>query len=126
MTSKAENTTAWSDPTALNDPAHMAFLMGSIGKIHIARTSSPYKPAPRKPHDLNQSQKESLDQLKVWCPELLEGFTARELKKAFHRAALILHPDQGGTVADFLSLKGHYLNLQLVFLSKQNINIEQF
>lgn len=119
MEQTTEETPLYNEASLFQDPAHLAFLMGHIGKKTFKGTiRSPYKPTPRKPHILDESQTKSFGFLKEWAQELPEGFTFRELKAAFRKAALRLHPDQGGNCGDFLSLKGHYLNLQSIFLSK--------
>lgn len=98
------------------DPAHLAYLLGTIERktAHLPRG---HYPAPRvrpqrKPHAFSSEQRLSFDYLKNLIQDLSEGFTASELKRAFRQAALQTHPDQGGSVHSFMTLKGHYETLQ--------------
>ncbi|WP_295904410.1 J domain-containing protein [uncultured Bdellovibrio sp.] len=98
------------------DPLHLAYLLGQINRLEFQTPRGQY-PAPkvrpqRKPHALSASQRLSYEFLKTWIHDLSEGFTASELKKAFRQTAMILHPDQGGNVQQFLELKDHYENLR--------------
>ncbi|HEY1079340.1 MAG TPA: J domain-containing protein [Bdellovibrio sp.] len=110
------------EATILNaDPAHLAYLLGQIGRFEPSAPRGHY-PAPRvrperKPHVFSSEQRQSFEFLKTWIQDLSEGFTATELKKAFRQAALRLHPDQGGSPEQFVSLKGHYETLQSVLPS---------
>lgn len=107
------------EETLLNaDPAHLAYLLGQIGRYE-SRTPRGHYPAPRvrpqrKPHTFSSEQREAFEFLKMWIHDLSEGFTAAELRKAFRQAALRLHPDQGGSPEEFVSLKSHYETLQTV------------
>ena len=107
------------EETILNaDPAHLAYLLGQIGRFE-SRAPRGHYPAPRvrpqrKAHSFSSEQRQSFEFLKTWIQDLSEGFTASELKKAFRQAALRLHPDQGGSPEQFVSLKGHYEILQTV------------
>ncbi|UOF02578.1 J domain-containing protein [Bdellovibrio reynosensis] len=114
-----ENTSSSSakmtDPS-LNDPAHMAYLLGKIGRLELQTPRGQY-PAPkvrpqRKPHSFNHSQRQAYEFMKSWIHDLNEGFTANELKKAFRQAAIILHPDHGGNTEQFIDLKAHYETLK--------------
>lgn len=97
--------------TPNTDPAHMAYLMGQLGRFEFRGTKANY-PAPkikpvRRAHNFSPEQKISFDFLKKIHQDLPEGFTAHELKKAFRKAALILHPDRGGTPEQFIALQTH-------------------
>lgn len=93
------------------DPMNLAFLMGQIHRSTLTIGRGKY-PAPkvrpqRKPHNLSNLQQQSFAFVKKWIHDFSEAFTEGELKKAYRQAALILHPDQGGNVQDFLELKKH-------------------
>lgn len=107
------------------DPAHLAFLLGTVRVSQRVRPSTkasrpseekPFHspPRPRTPaHALDEAQQKSLG----WFAEngeLLEGnFTAAELKKAFRRLALRFHPDRpGGTAHRFQVLRQHESTLR--------------
>ncbi|WII71443.1 J domain-containing protein [Bdellovibrio sp. 22V] len=101
-----------------SDPAHLAYLLGQIGRVEL-QTPRGHYPAPkvrpqRKPHSFSPSQRQAYEFMKSWIHDLSEGFTATELKKAFRQAALILHPDHGGNAQDFVNLKHQYEVLQSV------------
>lgn len=104
-----------------SDPAHLAYLMSQVGKFHFNSPRGQYprppvRPAkPRPAHNLSSSQKLSFEFLKTYIHDLSEGFTATELKKAFRQTALALHPDHGGTPAQFIELKTHYESLTTIF-----------
>jgi hypothetical protein len=100
------------------DPIHMAFLLGNVQKrmTQCSRGSYPQsivRPQ-RKPHVLTATQRHSYEFLKSWVRDLSEGFSSVELKKAFRRAAKILHPDSGGNAILFMDLKAHYECLRSV------------
>jgi hypothetical protein len=117
-------------------PANLAFLMGKISKTQIKKTfqSSPYKtyykaPPPPRPEKLqtqnvrilNPKQREAL---KVFLNNgftLGEEFTVQELKQAFRKTALKVHPDMnGGSSAPFIELKNAFESLSLIFRNSQN------
>ena len=105
-----------------SDPAHMAFLIGQIGRFDIRATKNNY-PRPmarpqRKAHVLSASEALSFEYLKVHNLDLSPAFTEAELKKAFRHSAFILHPDQGGSTEQFVELKAHYENLKPVLARK--------
>lgn len=103
------------------DPAHLAYLLGNIHRMEFAKARGQY-PAPkvrpqRKPHNMTNEQRLSYEFLKTWVHDFSEGFTGTELKKAFRQAAIILHPDQGGTPEKFMELKVHYESLRGLLFS---------
>lgn len=110
------------------DPAHLAFLLGTVRVTRSARpTTRTFARAERKPsarpvrvsgpaHVLDEAQQNSL----AWFlenGELLErDFTETELKKAYRRLALRFHPDRpGGTAQRFRALRGHESALRRLF-----------
>lgn len=108
-----------SEASILNsDPAHLAYLLGQQRRMEFAGPRGHYPAAAtrpqRKPHTFSEAQRESFEFLKNCIKELSEGFTANELKKAFRSAAMILHPDKGGSTDQFLALKKHYEQLRMV------------
>ena len=101
------------------DPAHMAYLIGQL-EVFKMRGKKQHYPAPkerpqRKPHSFSPLQKQAFTFIKGWIHDLPEGFTANELKRAYRQAALLLHPDRGGSAHDFIELKTQYENLKTVF-----------
>lgn len=108
------------------DPAHLAFLLGTI-PVHRFRTPPPRPasprakspptppPRPRRPdHVLTERQKTATLWFAAQDEVLPSDFTADELKKAFRALARRLHPDTGGTAASFLELKAHHAALKAV------------
>jgi len=108
--------------TTHSDPSHLAYQLGHVGRFEFssgrgqyATAKAPGKTAPRKAHCFSPAQRLSFDFLKTWIHDLSEGYTPVELKKAFRQAALILHPDQGGSASQFLELKAHFEVLKTVW-----------
>lgn len=113
--STAETTPA-SRPQSLDgqgiEPAHLAFLIGRIGR-HEGLARGKYRvpqrpPPPPKPHALTERQREAMDFFRAHGFSLGESFSRPELKAAFRRAALKMHPDRGGLASDFVQLREHY------------------
>lgn len=122
-------------------PAHMAFLLGELPVFRFAKAPSlrhrqsqshgpspkrkeprlaqAVRAAPRPPgpaHPLNENQKVAKDWFAQHGESLLEDFTVNELKAAFRRLALRLHPDaQRGSTTLFIDLKHHRQQLDFVF-----------
>lgn len=110
----SQTRTAGNDETRGTDPAHLAFLIGQINRMQTARpTKSPYKPSisPRKTHELTLLQQEAFSFFLQHQPDLSDAFTRNEIKSAFRKIALVLHPDQGGTALAFMQLREHYKTL---------------
>lgn len=103
-------------------PSGMAWLMGQLEpkapSTIRARSAYGVRPKPRRPHIFDATQTESFNFLKNYVSDLDFGFSPRELKSAYRKAALILHPDQGGTAEEFRLLKGHFERLRGVFHPK--------
>ena len=99
-----------------SDPAHLAYLMGHTARLTPGPPTKTYpRPAVRpvrKPHHFNPAQTLSFNFMKSWVNSLNDNYSEMELKKAFRQAALILHPDKGGSTQLFWELKGHYEILQ--------------
>lgn len=114
--------------SATLDPAHLAFL---LGKIEIRRFRKP-APMPRKaaprprprvagtPHLLTERQKSAVQWFADRGERLEADFTAPELKKAFRRLALRVHPDvAGGSAAEFMELQRASAELRSIFSKAQ-------
>jgi len=103
-------------------PSGMAWLMGQVESATPsavrARRAYGVRPKPRRPHSFDATQTEAFHFLKNYVPELDLGFSPRELKSAYRKAALILHPDQGGTATKFRELHRHFECLRGVFHKK--------
>lgn len=102
------------------DPAHLAYLMGTVSPLNSGFQHRRYQappPPPRKAHVLTESQKSAVEWFRTQGETLVEGFNSKELKTAFRRLALKMHPDSGGNVspADFLTLMKHHQVLGSVF-----------
>lgn len=113
--------------TTLNstDPAHLAFLMGQLGRV---TPSAPRKTYPRpsvrpvrKSHEFTPAQSQAFNFLKSWVDALNDNYNDIELKKAFRTAALILHPDKGGSTELFWELKTHHETLKQVLQKQPSI-----
>jgi hypothetical protein len=99
------------------DPSHLAYLMGQVGRVSFASSRQYPRPATRpqrKPHTLTPAQAQAFAALQSWIFDLSPAFTEGELKKAFRQAAHILHPDHGGQAEQFMELKSHYETLKAV------------
>jgi hypothetical protein len=121
--------------TADQDPAHLAFLMGTLNKTAFTAPITKVYPAPPKapkpppkPHALTVSQQAAYEFFLKYSTEfaletgveLGPAFTQKELKNAFRRLALRLHPDMNkGACGPFISLKTHYEELEQLFDTTQ-------
>lgn len=120
--SDASNSPLYGD----NSPANLAFLIGEIGNIRFsaAKNTSQLKSyltkksPPPPAHKMNEQQLESFLFVYTWAGNLKDSFTLTDLKLAFRRAALKLHPDQGGCDQNFINLREHIKNLECVLLKK--------
>lgn len=103
-------------------PSGMAWLMGNIQSAapSASRARHVYgvKVKPRPAHRFDATQTQSFDFLKSYVSELENCFSPRELKTAYRKAAMILHPDQGGTNEKFRDLHRHFENLRRIFHAK--------
>jgi hypothetical protein len=107
-------------------PVGMAWLMGNVDSRvstftpNTSRARSAYgvRVKPRAPHKFDATQTQSFEFLKTYVSELDFGFSPRELKSAYRKAAMILHPDQGGTNEKFRDLHRHFENLRRIFHAK--------
>ena len=101
------------------DPAHLAYLMGQLGRQNPVspRGKYPHKPSVvvRKAHVLSDLQREALQFMKSFMPSLDETMTSHELKKAFRLGALKVHPDRGGTTALYAELRAQHSILSTLF-----------
>ncbi len=86
------------------------YFKGLIGQRKVkVRTQGPA-------HQLSEKQKESLLFFKRHCEFLLEDYSLEELKKSFKKLCFKMHPDHSsGSNQDFIDLKTHFENLNLVF-----------
>lgn len=108
-----------------DSPANMAFLLGRLQVFRFAkpvtnpfpRTPPPKRERPKGPvHSLSTEQTESKNWFISQGEPLAEDFFRTELKTAFRRLALKLHPDkEGGSIQAFLELKKHRQRLERLF-----------
>jgi hypothetical protein len=118
--------------TVDQDPAHLAFLLGALNKSTYQGPLTKVYPTrpkpPPPPHSLNSSQQIAYEFFVSHCTQIstetgLEGtlelgpaFTQKQLKNAFRRVALRLHPDMNkGASGPFIELKQHYEELLQIF-----------
>jgi hypothetical protein len=104
-------------PPLEQDPAHLAYLLGTLGVSYWRpQTTKIYPMAPRpapRPHVLTADQQQAFEFFTLHGTPLSPAFTPRELKKAFRGLALKLHPDmnKGTSVGPFMELKQNYETL---------------
>ncbi len=86
-------------------------LLGQVEKLVFSQkfSSTTYRsfkrpPIERMPHQLSPIQNEAFQFLSNWGTNLAPNFSPSDLKKAFRKAALRLHPDRGGDASLFLKL----------------------
>lgn len=106
---------------------HMSFLMGQMStfssskKPGASQRKSSYPPPKReKPcqgpppmiEGLTPDQQKAYDFFWTYGIGLSVKLTAQELKRAFRKAALKLHPDRGGSAVEFIGLKQAVTSLQ--------------
>ncbi|MBX3019613.1 MAG: J domain-containing protein [Bdellovibrionaceae bacterium] len=100
-------------------PSGMAWLMGQVQSArpsaNRARSAYGVKPKVRPAHRFDATQTDSFNFVKNAFPELENNFSPRELKTAYRKAAMKLHPDQGGTSEQFRDLHRHFENLRRLF-----------
>lgn len=102
-------------PMWTNLIGHMApqrFENQSRGQVYHRNRPAP---KPRPAHKLTAEQMQSFHFFKCHHSELADNFSKADLKSAFRKLALKLHPDQGGKADQFLSLKLAFENLSSVF-----------
>lgn len=102
------------------DPAHLAFLLGTIPRAYCSGQPSgahqKYARPPRKPHLLNEMQREAFHYFEAQQTSLPADFSCAQLKNAYRSLAHRFHPDKkGGSQASFLILKFHYDCLKGLF-----------
>ncbi|MNL71557.1 DnaJ domain protein [compost metagenome] len=93
--------------------------MSQVSRVQTSTPKGKY-PAPtvrpqRKAHTLNAAQTQAFNFFSIYNHDFSPGFTNAELRKAFRKSALALHPDHGGNAQQFMELKEHYATLQGVF-----------
>lgn len=72
-------------------------------------------PPPPKPHKLSAEQDKAMSFFATHDIALTAAFSKSELKRAYRRLALKLHPDRGGDTARFVALRKAFETLSLVF-----------
>ncbi len=78
------------------------------------------KPTPPRPaHQFNEAQKAALHYFKRHGFELAANFSMKDLKGAFRKIALKIHPDQGGESIEFQTLLLQREALELLFTPQQ-------
>lgn len=103
------------------DPAHLAYLMGTLGPAYFRPQASrayPSRPKPPPPpHALSEAQKAASEFFALHGNILSPAFSQKELKKAFRVLALKLHPDtnKGAVASAFIELKKNYETLMDLF-----------
>ncbi len=118
--SRQSNIATEGKSTSDQDPAHLAYLLGSLETYYFRPRPtkiypSPPKTAPR-PHELTQKQKDSSDFFEKHGFKLSPAFSRKELKRGFRALALRLHPDMNkGASGPFIQLKTHYMSLTALF-----------
>lgn len=125
LQSPSQKMTSFSLNPSFEDPAHLAYLLGNLQVSYWRPPSARIYPAgPRplpRPHALSPGQQSAFDfftqqLLLVEGMALSPAFSRRELKRAFRRLALRLHPDTNkGTPGPFIELKMHYESLLYLF-----------
>lgn len=113
--------TAFDQGSQSQDPAHLAYLMGTLGPAYFRPQASrayPSRPKPPPPpHALSEPQSAAAAFFTDYGTPLSPAFSQRELKKAFRLLALRLHPDtnKGALAGAFIELKKNYETLMGVF-----------
>jgi len=107
--------------TQVQDPAHLAYLMGHLGPSYFRPATTKIYPSrpkpPPPPHTLSMEQSMARDFFFLQGVELTPAFSQRELKRAFRTLALKLHPDMNkGASGAFIELKNHYETLSDLFI----------
>jgi hypothetical protein len=95
---------------SLQEPSHLAFLMGQLS-MHTPTpplTHKAYPPRKRPSHLFNIEQQSAFITLAKQAPALVDNFNLRELRSAYRFAVLKTHPDQGGTAESFQAVKKSY------------------
>lgn len=68
-------------------------------------------------HPLSDRQKDAISFFEQFAERLPGDFSESDLKGAYRRLALRLHPDMtGGATGSFLELRSHYKSLEAVFI----------
>jgi len=103
------------------DPAHLAYLMGTLGPAYFRPQTGRVYPSrpkpPPPPHVLDEAQTLAVDFFASHGATLSPAFTQKELKKSFRLLALKLHPDtnKGAVASAFIELKKNYETLAGLF-----------
>ncbi len=87
-------------------------------KIRPGHKAYGVKARPPAPHRFTETQQQAFDLFLEWGTELSRSFRTADLRRAWRKAALVTHPDQGGTSADFRRAQEAYAILQTVLLKK--------
>lgn len=92
-----------------DSPRGMAWLIGKTPRATIidprGKTAYGVKERPLPPHKLNVFQMSAVRFFLDHGVSLSPRFSKKELKAAFRKLALRLHPDQGGAAQSFMELK---------------------
>jgi curved DNA-binding protein CbpA len=114
-----------SSETEGSDYNHMSWLLGqtprTLNQKGFKNTLyQQYQPKvkPRPSHQMNANQKEAYFTISQYVCEFKDNFSAKDLKQAFRLAALMTHPDQGGSATAFVKVQQAYVCLQTVLRPK--------
>lgn len=95
-----------------NSPRGMAWIIGKTPKSSLrdprGKTAYGVKERPLPPHALNVFQKAACVFFREQGAPLSPRFSQKELKGAFRKLALRLHPDHGGAAQSFMDLKSNF------------------
>lgn len=115
-------TSGWSSDI---DPMHLSYLLGSLDIETVPVVSAlknpylKYKKIIQRPnHILTSLQQKALELINNFLSQadsLPGNFNLQQLKRSYKKAALIAHPDCGGSHESFLALKSDY-EMLLAFL----------
>ncbi len=90
------------------------FTQEQKGLNYHRHRKPPPHPAPRPAHKMTAEQLTSFQFFKSHGSDLADNYTLKELKSAYRKLALKIHPDQGGRADLFMTLQQAFAKLQKV------------
>lgn len=108
----------------MNEPdyTYMSWILGQTPKMstqngfqHTLYKQYQPKQQPRPAHKFNSEQEQAFHKICEYASAFKDNFTLKELKQAFRQAALITHPDQGGSSMKFIEIQKAFQSLQSLF-----------